>query len=122
MNETELKKEIERDIDNCDICSVSQYKLELFGGYIFCCKFHFEKWSNYLKGYQEGKAETMEKVMEEIEHINLELLFTDIRDKKGIQIPESQDLMELFNVFWLYIQNRLKKNLEQLNKQGGQNG
>jgi hypothetical protein len=65
--EDNLRKEIEKDIENCNTCKCSCYALEIKGRNIFVCKDHFIKWDNYMKGYNLAKAETLKKVFKEIE-------------------------------------------------------
>lgn len=54
------------------------------------------------------------------EDLDLELMFTDIKNKEGNKIPESDDLMKLLDIFWKHISVNLKSKLTQLT--GGQDG
>ncbi len=45
------------------------------------------------------------------EDMDLELMLTDIKDKKGNKIPESEELMELFDIFWRYVRTELESKL-----------
>ncbi len=62
-------------------------------------------------GIREARIETLKEVLELIDDVDLELMFTDIKDKQGNKIEQSDELMELFGVFWNYIQNKLKERI-----------
>ena len=65
--------------------------------------------SEYKKGIEFAEKEFLELV----EDIDLELFLTDIKDKEGKKIPQSDELMKLFGIFWEHIKKKIRLKLEE---------
>ncbi len=52
-----------------------------------------------------------------IDDVDLELIFTDVKDKEGNKIKESDDIMKLYTVFWQDVQEKLKQELKEAKKE-----
>ena len=92
MTNKELKKEIERllklkEETSKECWRTSQIRINLF------------KAEAKLEGYKLGQKEIMDK----IDELDVDVMFTDIKDTKGNKIPESDNLMVLFGFFWDYM-------------------
>ena len=51
--------------------------------------------------------------LELVEDIDLELMLTDIKNKEGKKIPESDELMRLFGIFWEHIKKKIESKLKE---------
>ncbi len=55
--------------------------------------------------------EEIGRMKKSFDETDLELMFTDIKTNEGKKIPQSDSLMELFEVFWKHISKDLKTKL-----------
>lgn len=53
--------------------------------------------------------QTLKEVMSEIDFLDIDLFFIDVKDEKGNIIPESKQLMDLFNLFWVHLKPKIKQ-------------
>ena len=60
-----------------------------------------------------------ERVDEVFEFQDIKLLLTNIKDKEGNKIKESDELMKLFDIFWEYLKPQLKSDLKNKFKEYG---
>lgn len=57
----------------------------------------------------------LDKQIEDVlDTINLEIIFTDIKDEHGNKIQDSEELMKLFDIFWEHIAIKLTKKLGEI--------
>lgn len=63
-----------------------------------------------LEGYKLAQKEMIEKINE----LDIDVMFTDIKDTKGNKIPESDDLMILFGFFWDYMKEKIGSEISPL--------
>lgn len=61
------------------------------------------------EGFKLGVIKEREKVLELFEDMDLQLMFTDIKDKEGKKIDGSDEFMDLHNIFWGHVSGKLKK-------------
>ncbi len=65
----------------------------------------YVKWLEIMKkGFDETRANaidlTLAKVRERIEFVDIELLLTDIKDKKGKKAVISDEVLQLIRIWW----------------------
>ena len=59
------------------------------------------------------KIKTIREFLVLIDEMDTELMFTDIKDiEKNEKLAQSDELMELFGIFWDHVKVRLKQKIE----------
>ena len=122
-----MQKENEKDEIDKIKTRMKEAVKGIMGGYCSRCKRTEELFKDvphlnktkceYHEGFEEGQIQErhrLEKIIDEVvDEVDIELLFTDIKDKQGNKVELSDEIMQIISIWWEQKSEDLKSTLKE---------